>query len=190
MAKGNNPWFSLWSFVLQVLGLWNSCYLTCSWLSTLSAHTHMLTPGWGKEEWSLQRGDKVRTICSVCKRETFRLIQELDWVRKRQSRKVNKHAPKLSKENNIFVFSAQNIFTLLDIFPWKIYESIQLFLHTSKTMLSAIYFSLCLTPSLQTKSPLSLTVIFVIASFSIMQHKIWFIEIQFCFGFPYSTPTA
>lgn len=42
--QGNNPQFSLWSFVLQVSGLWNSVCLPCPTHFPHWAHTHMLTP--------------------------------------------------------------------------------------------------------------------------------------------------
>lgn len=122
MANRNNPQFSLWSFMLQVPGLWDSFCLACSH-SPHWTHTHAYA--WEhREEWSIQGVEKGGTICDVCKLETFRLIQELDWVCKRD-KVLGRHVPKLLKENTMFtlVFPTQNTSTLEDIFPWEIYES-------------------------------------------------------------------
>lgn len=57
-----------------------------AWLAPPTFHTeHIPTCSHlrQKKEWPLQRGERVGTICDVCKRETFRLTQELDWVGKK-----------------------------------------------------------------------------------------------------------
>lgn len=74
MTKGNNPQFSLWSFVLQVPGPWDSFCLACFLLPLQSTHTcsHL----GGPRRSGLSRGEKEWEPSGMFARE-----KPLPWFR-------------------------------------------------------------------------------------------------------------